>query len=273
MRHGAGDDADSEAELGYAPIGGAMNNGTWRVPNHDRRGSSMDPATRKLLLVAAAAGGVLMLGIGAWSLIGHRNAVVPVLQADSRPIRVKPENPGGLQVIGANDEIMSGDAGPAASRLGPAAEAPAPNVLRASRPETPPPRMASLSANPSAVVTDAEDADTAPPAATHPPVSALPEKKPVPTSSHPAAPAAKAGGTQVQFAALGSEDAARAEWAQLTKRLPDLLNGHQPAFSKTERDGKVYWRVRTGGFADMAQATSFCERVRAKGAACSIAAF
>ena len=61
--------------------------------------------------------------------------------------------------------------------------------------------------------------------------------------------------------------------AQLNQRIPDLLGGHQPSFSRTERDGKVFWRVRTGGFADMAQATSFCQRARAKGAACAIASF
>ena len=77
----------------------------------------------------------------------------------------------------------------------------------------------------------------------------------------------------MQFAALGSEAAARAEWTQLNKRNPDLLGGRQPSFSRTERDGKVFWRVRTGGFADMAQATSFCELARAKGTACSIASF
>ena len=57
-----------------------------------------------------------------------------------------------------------------------------------------------------------------------------------------------------------SEDAAKSEWQRLSKRLPDLLGQRQPAFSKTEHDGRTLWRVRTGGFGDVAQATSFCER-------------
>jgi hypothetical protein len=40
-----------------------------------------------------------------------------------------------------------------------------------------------------------------------------------------------------------------------------------------DRDGHILWRVRTGGFSDSAQATVFCERVRAKGAGCSVADF
>jgi SPOR domain len=79
--------------------------------------------------------------------------------------------------------------------------------------------------------------------------------------------------TMVQLAALTSEEAAHAEWAQLAKKMPDLLNGRQPTYSRTERDGHTFWRVRTSGFADVAQARSFCDRVRAKGAGCAVADF
>ena len=272
MRHGATDDAG----MNDAGMGGEQGGGTWRVPNHSRRGRGMDPATRKLGLIALGVGGLVVLGVGIWSAAGHRNAVVPVIQADSRPVRVKPENPGGLQVSGSNDEIMSGDAGPASSRMAPPAETPEPKLLRARQQEQPVAQMASLgtavppAAGPSAAGHAAE---------LHPPISGLPEKRAVvtqPPAGGPSPASSQAGtakGTLVQFAALSSEAAARAEWTQLNKRIPDLLGGRQPSFSRTERDGKVFWRVRTGGFADMAQATSFCGLARAKGTACSIASF
>ena len=95
--------------------------------------------------------------------------------------------------------------------------------------------------------------------------------EPVPEKRSAAAPAGN--GTLVQLAAVRSEDAAKSEWERLSKRFPELLNSHHPAFSKTERDGRTLWRVRTGGFADVPQATSFCEKVRAKGSACSVADF
>ena len=84
-------------------------------------------------------------------------------------------------------------------------------------------------------------------------------------------PAAGGHSPMIQLAALPSEEAARAEWTQLTKKMPDLLNGRQPNFSRIERDGHTYWRVRTAGFADVAQARGFCDRVRAKGGGCSVA--
>jgi hypothetical protein len=77
----------------------------------------------------------------------------------------------------------------------------------------------------------------------------------------------------VQLAAVTSEDSARNEWQLLSKRMPDLLNGRQPVFSHTEREGHTFWRVRTTGFADVAQARAFCDHVRAKGAGCSVVEF
>ncbi len=269
-----------------------MGNGSWRVPERSRRGRGMDPASKRLALIAAGVSGVVVLGIGLWSAMGHRNAVVPVIQADSRPIRVKPENPGGLQIGGTNDEIMSGDSEPANSRLGPPAEVPELNVLRA-RENAPAPAAQPVNLA-TAVPSSGGQPAAGPAVEAHPPISALPDKRsavaqpPAPAApqarnqktetpkpetqkadSHPAA----VKGTLVQLAALGSEESARAEWTNLAKRYPDLFGGRQPSFSKTEREGKVYWRVRTGGFADMAQAISFCERARTKGASCSIASF
>jgi len=102
------------------------------------------------------------------------------------------------------------------------------------------------------------------PVVTAKPVEPVPEKRPA---------VAAAGNTLVQLAAVRSEDAAKSEWERLSKRFPELLGSHHPAFSKTERDGRTLWRVRTGGFSDVPQATSFCAKVRAKGAACSVADF
>ena len=226
---------------------------TYRIPRHHQ---GMDPATRRLAMIAGGLGGVLLVVVGGWTLIGHRNAAVPVVQADSRPIRVKPENPGGMQVAGADADILSGGTEMKDGKLGPAPEAPAPQALTA--PPAPPPVVAAAVPAPAPVV-------AATPAK---PVAA----KPAPAAEkRPATP--PANGALVQLTAVQSEDAARSEWQRLSKRLPDLLGQRKPAFSKTEHDGKALWRVRTGGFADVPQATAFCEKVRAKGVGCSVADF
>jgi hypothetical protein len=199
---------------------------TYRVP---RRRQRMDPGTRRLALIAGGLGAALVVVVGGWEMVGHRSTTVPVVQADNRPIRVKPDNPGGMQVAGANEDILSGGTESATGKLAPPPEAPSPQALRA----PPPPAVAPPAPAPAPIVT-----------ASQPPV-----------------------------AAVRSEDAAKSEWERLSKRFPELLGSHHPAFSKTERDGRTLWRVRTGGFSDVPQATSFCEKVRAKGAACSVADF
>jgi SPOR domain len=230
---------------------------TYRIPRHSR---GMDPATRRLALIAGGLGAALLAIVGGWSVMGHRSTAIPVIQADGRPIRVKPENPGGMQIAGSNDEMSGGDT--TGGKLAPPPEAPAPQALLA------PPSAAVATPMP------------APFATTPAPVAAKPvtekpmapaEKRAVASAPERAPPAAK--GALVQLAAVTSEEAARTEWQRLEKRMPDLFGHRQPAFSKTERSGHTLWRVRTGGFSDVAQATAFCERVRAKGAGCSIADF
>lgn len=257
---------------------------TWRVPRQPR---GMDPDTKKLALIAAGVGGALVVLVGVWGAVGHRPAGVPVIAADSRPIRVRPENPGGLQVAGANDEILSGGDtdGEAGGKLAPAAEMPAPQALRAQQDAARAAEDAAKSVPaPALTASLPAPSQTVPHQAVHeshpPPMAALPAQRPAPPpAQHPAPTASSApaqtqpGGRQVQLAALGSEEAARTEWQHLAKRMPDLFNGRRPAFSKTEHDGHALWRLRIGGFTDTAQATIFCERVRAKGAGCSVASF
>jgi hypothetical protein len=237
----------------------------------------MEPGTRRLLIIAGVLAGGLVTVFAASSLMHHRGTgEIPVVQADSRPIRVKPDNPGGLQVANAGNEIFSGGSDTDSSKLAPAPEVPDPAALRA----PPPPPAQAAPAAPLAL------APPAPPVIAEPPRPAKPTKVATETPPQPPAPArsqvavvtpppaaASGKGVFVQLAALTTEDAARAEWQRFAKRMPDLLGGHAPNFSRIERDGHTFWRVRTGGFADVARARSFCEQVRAKGGGCSVAEF
>ncbi len=224
----------------------------------------MDRGTKHLLFAAAGLGGLLVAGMAGWALTGSHGAAIPVIEADSRPIRVKPENAGGLQVAGVEDQVMGGQ-GARTHAMAPAAENPAPQALRAQNSMQP-------------------HAPAPPPAAAGPVEEAAPSSLapnlPATVAQRSAAPAqatrpvaAPAVGPVVQLAAVGSEQVGQSEWQRLAKRMPDLLNDRRLLLQRADHDGRAVWRVRTGGFADIAEATSFCARVRSKGGACSLANF
>jgi hypothetical protein len=223
----------------------------------------MDPLTKRLALISCCLGGALIVVVGGWSMIGHHSGAVPVVQAENGPIRVKPANPGGMQISGANDDILSGDGNLGDDKLAPPPEVPDPQQLRA----------ASMAVSTSApvhapVVARAPEAASVP----APMIAAMPvDAKPTAAVPNHTVPAGK--GALVQLAAVRSEADAKSEWDRLSKRMPDLLAQHHPAISKIDRDGTTLWRVRTGGFADMTQAKDFCDRVRAKGSGCTVADF
>jgi len=261
---------------------------TYRVPRHPR---GLDPGTRRLALLAAGIGGFLIVVGGGWHMLFHHQGSIPVIQAEPGPIRVKPANPGGLQVAGANNDIFSGGSDVRDPTLAPPPQTPDPQLLRemeaakpaasqavasqaAKAPAATPVAATPAAPPPTAPVPAAREAQTAQTAVAQ---AAAPAPKPQ-AADHPAATAASrpAPGTQdvqVQLAALSSEQAAHEEWALLLRRWPDLLRGHQPSFSRIDAGGHVFWRVRAGGFQDLPAATMFCERIRAQGGGCSVADF
>jgi hypothetical protein len=236
--------------------------------------------TRRLLLIAGGLAGTLVLMVVLWSSVGQHGGQVPVVQADSRPVRVKPANPGGMQIPGLGADTGSGDSVASADKLAPAPETPDPQALASQvRPAAPaatqtgptPPVVAPAQPVIAAVAPPAPATAAPPPAAAKPAqvaAAAVPEQR-------AAAPAARTpvGRTQVQLAAVGTETAARQEWDRLAHRMPGVLGSHHPVFSKIERDGHTLWRLRTGDFATEAEASQFCQEVKAKGGGCAVAAF
>ncbi|MCX7378790.1 MAG: SPOR domain-containing protein [Alphaproteobacteria bacterium] len=288
---------------------------SYRTPRH-RPG--MDPNTRRLAIIAGGIGAALLVMVGAWSLTGGKSGGgVPVVEADSRPLRVKPDS------TQQGPEIDSPASPVGKQALAPTPEAPKPEALRAAGEKAAAEKLAAEKAAEEKIAAEKAAAEKAaaerqiaaapraatPPAATPPaaapvvpapvqpvvsaqaarppsqpavltaptPLAAAPlaaAPPPPPARAPAAAPApAASSGTQVQLAAVTSEQAALSEWSRLEKRMPDVLGGRRPAVVKTERDGKTFYRLRTGGFTDAGQASSFCEKVRAKGGVCSVASF
>ncbi len=241
---------------------------SWRP---QRQPSAFDPDIKRMAVMAAGVMALLAVGVGGYKLAGRSPRAVPVIEADSRPLRVHPDNPGGMQFAGAEEQFTDG-AGSEAEAMAPPPEAPAPQALRA--------QIKARQAVPDAALP--AEAPLPPPSRPAPalPVRPLPAPPapvaalPAPVAAAPVRPAVPlTGALQVQLAAMDSEAGATAEWQRLAKRVPDLLASRHPAILRAERDGRTFYRLRTGGFADTAQATAFCAAVRAKGGACAIASF
>jgi hypothetical protein len=106
------------------------------------------------------------------------------------------------------------------------------------------------------------------------PAEAAAEETPAGPPQLPAAPQFVGNGPYVaQLAALQSDAAVAQAWRRLSSRAPQLF---APARLDVERADLgprgVYYRVRAGYFADRANATRFCERIRQMGQDCIVAA-
>ena len=146
-----------------------------------------DSGTRRLAYGAAGLGGLLVLGIGGWALLGHRQQGIPVMGPPSVPVRTRPVDPGGMQLDapGMGDEAEGQHTQPV-----PAPEKPDPAALAAKYgANTPAPGTA---AAPSAAPATPGTPDGAAPAAVPPPATgATPTPGAAPSPNAPAAPAAE----------------------------------------------------------------------------------
>jgi len=279
---------------------------SYRVP----RARGMDPATRRLALIAAGLGAALLVLIGAWSMTGPSQTGLPVIAPQAGPLREKPAHPGGMQVAGAGQAIFghTGGAGDTASGgvmapperpdLAALRAPPAPPAAATALPRTSPGAPATGPAPGPAIAPAVAPATSASSAALPlPPIfptrlpqaaraiadrsaigapgMAPPTPRPlaVPTTSAGAAGASAGAGAQVQLAALPTRAAAVAEWHRLRLRMPGLLAHHRLVLAEARVGGHVWWRVRTAGFADPGAARQFCARARAAGVACDVTSF
>jgi cell division septation protein DedD len=211
-----------------------------------------------LLVVAAAGAG------GWWAMrsFGQGGGAVPVVEADPRPFKVRPDDPGGLRVPNQGELILDRPANRAqgtATRntvMLPEAEAPNLGGLRAA--VAPPPPVIP----PAPVPQPAAEAVAQPVVAEAQPATAEPAPE--------AARFATSGRVQVQLGALNSAEAARAEWDRLSRRAPELFEGRSPQILRFDRgEGQSpLFRLRTGGLPDQETAAEFCQQIRARGGAC-----
>lgn len=254
-----------------------------------------DPMTRRLLYGAAGLGGLLIVLVGGWSLFGHHQNGIPVIGPPPGPLRVKPVDPGGMQVLGTDAAGDGADGG----HMAPGPEQPQPDAMarqygQATTPEPPanaPPAQGQAPAQVPGVQSEplaSAQPESAPlppaPAPSTPPAASQPAPAPAAAAQQdeaqedegtaPAAPAAApahgaTGRYGVQLAALDSEAAAQKSWERLQRQYASLFGDRQPAIVRAERNGTTFYRLRVKGFATTAEASAFCQQVKAHGLACN----
>lgn len=229
---------------------------SWRP---EQRQAGLDPDMRRMALMASGFGVVLALVIGGLSLTRHASHGIPVIAAPSGPVRVKPADPGGMQVLGS-DQVA-----PGAEKLSPPAEQPELHALHARL------KAARLAAHPAVVAEAHTQTAIAPPA----PMQRASATQAVALAAPPplAVNAAPPSGTMVQLAAFDTQAAAEQDWGRLAEKMPELFHPKKPDIVRADVAGRAVWRLRTGGFVTLASAVEFCTAVRARGGDCSVAAF
>lgn len=77
-----------------------------------------------------------------------------------------------------------------------------------------------------------------------------------------------AGTRLAQLGAFDSAETARGEWDKLSQRFGDYLEGKQRVIQRATSGGRVFYRLRAMGFADMSDARRFCSALVAERADC-----
>ncbi len=205
------------------------------------------------------------------------NGEIPVIDAPDGPYKVKPTDPGGLDVRESQSvthavaegedpgSTIAVDAQPeepvplktprAAPPVASVAVPPVNDDAAVKRPPTPQPKV------PRPVVEPETKVETPKPAPPKPaPPKPVVESKPV---------AAASGGSVVQLGAFSDTATANAVWSKLSGRL-STLSGLRKSIEPVDVGGKTLYRLRASGLADRAAADALCSQAKSAGEQCAV---
>jgi len=258
-------------------------------------------------LIVGVAVGAAVAGGAAWFALKDRavnglpttDGGVPVIKAEPSPYKIKPENPGGLQVANQDktvyDRVAKSNAPNRVENLLPPPE----------QPKAPPkaehnaaPRQPAVARSPLEERRDelaemiaklekkepppgSENAPAQPPvpgdAVVAPQQAAVPgadePRKDVPVPPSPPAPMSPAspGTVLVQLAAAKSEESALAEWNRVKSKHGELLAKLSPTVVRADLGERgVFYRLRAGTLPDRTAAEALCAALTAQGEACLV---
>jgi hypothetical protein len=237
----------------------------------DRREDEARPRFRGLVASLVALVVILVFAGGLWFAYhqGLRHgggstgaADVPLIRADERPTKVKPENPGGMEVPD-RDKLIYTQKRATVEHLLPPPEKPMPRPSAASA------AAPSGSPQPSPVTAAAGAANPAPQAQSQQPAGKLPAKVGSAAAAAKPAAAQQTNGTRIQLASVRSEEAARQEWDRIRRANPDLLGSVSATFVRADLGDKgVFYGLQIAPIAD---ADRICGELKRRNIGCIIA--
>lgn len=249
------------------------------------------------LVALAIAAGAIWYAFEQTNRVGEEG-VAPLIKAEEGPTRVKPDDPGGMEIPHQDKAVYEklGNDTPApqkAESLLPPPEEPMPPPEPAPAAAAPEPSQAinvinTAGESPAPPPADAETTTTAAkemqppesevPAAEEPapeetakaaevaPAAGTPETQ---MAAKPPAPAA-AGAYRVQLSSMRSAADADAAWAKLQKTYPDLLGNLSLNVEKVDLEGKgTFYRVQAGQLSEQA-AKDLCAELKRRKADCLV---
>ncbi|MGH7030366.1 MAG: SPOR domain-containing protein [Stellaceae bacterium] len=266
-----------------------------REPYADPR-EEAPPARPRRVLAAGAA--LLVMGLfaaGLWfayvvglhhSSGGSNGSDIPLIRADTRPIKVKPANPGGMAIPDRNLLIYDEGHPTVEHLLSPPEQPMARPAPPRPQPAPPPPAEPSPSALGAALVLPAEPAPNpaAAPAAA-PAHRGRPDEAAEQTASAPSASprrvpreAARAevrpaspGGVRLQLGSVRSAVSAREEWDRIKRSNSDLLHSLSAGAVRADLGEQgVYYRIQTTPVGNTARANRLCGELRQRHLDCII---
>lgn len=260
------DDWDEDQDFGYEPDDDDDLVGYDATEEEGRRRPLM---ILSVIVLLAVFGGVVYLAYSQGFKQGAGNGSPPLIRADTSPVKVPPENPGGVAIphqdktvyerISGGMETHSADE---VEQLLPRAEEPMPMAQTPDAPADQPVTEPLVSAAPVAPV------DTVPsvPAAVAEVPATIPDTVPAPVVT------ATSGGYVVQLAAFRDEASALSAFSKLQKKYGAELSGTQSDIQRADLGDKgIYYRLRAG-YMDKAAAVALCDQLSKQGQSCFVRA-
>ena len=194
---------------------------------------------------------------------------VPLIRADDKPMKMKPDQPGGMPVPDQNVSVYDPKPGAApVEKLLPPPEQPMPRPVPREATAPPAPSTAPAQSAPAATATPQQQA-AATTAAPKAPAKPAPAKEPAAAAPAKSVPA---GPVRLQLASLRTPEAAKEEWSRLKREHPELLGRLTAVAVKADLGDKgVWYRVQTQSFDNAAAAERLCADLKKQNIGCSLA--